>query len=124
MPVRFTAPCRTFAPRFHRHKPRRRDRRARSRRLLGLTISHAISISNDGVGTASVLVPSGGTGIIISAAVGAIGIQFNTGQSLTIENCVAMHLRCAVERIAPINDAGIHRDRYPVGAAHFSWRMV
>src|SRR5471032_56427 len=59
-----------------------------------LTIDRAISIVNDGVGTAGVIVPSGGTGIIINAGpneavslrglsiegagVGQTGIQFNT----------------------------------------------
>jgi hypothetical protein len=35
-----------------------------------LTINHAISIVNDGVGTSSILVPSGGAGITINAGTG------------------------------------------------------
>jgi Right handed beta helix region len=74
-----------------------------------LTINKAISIVNDGVGTSSVLVPSGGTGIAINApgasdavslrgitvegaGVGQTGIGFGTGGSLTIVNCVIRHV--------------------------------
>jgi hypothetical protein len=73
-----------------------------------LTINKAISIVNDGVGTAGVIVPSGGIGITINAGVndavslrglsvegggiGATGIKFNTGQSLSIRNCVIRHV--------------------------------
>jgi hypothetical protein len=71
-----------------------------------LTITKAISIVNDGVGTASVAVPSGysGIGITINAGMndavnlrgltidgegnGGTGIQLNAGGSLTITNCV------------------------------------
>jgi hypothetical protein len=73
-----------------------------------LTINKAISIVNDGVGTAGVIVPSGGIGITITAGtsdavslrglsiegggVGQTGIQFNSGKSLTVENCVIRHM--------------------------------
>ena len=73
-----------------------------------MTITKAISIVNDGIGTAGVIVPSGGTGITINAGVndaislrglsiegnglGATGIQFNTGLSLTVENCIIRHV--------------------------------
>jgi hypothetical protein len=73
-----------------------------------LTITKAISIVNDGVGTAGVIVPSSGVGITINAGtndavslrglsiegggVGATGIVFNTGASLTVENCVIRHM--------------------------------
>jgi Right handed beta helix region len=89
-----------------------------------LVIDRAISIVNDGVGTAGVKPPSGGFGIVINAGVndavslrglsiegngvGVVGIQFNTGKSLTIENCVIRHM---------IND-GI--DFNPNGASSFS----
>jgi hypothetical protein len=88
-----------------------------------LTIDRAISIVNDGVGTAGV-VPASGLGITINAGVndaitlrglsiegagvGVVGIQFNTGKSLTIENCVIRHM---------IND-GIDFD--PNGASSLS----
>ena len=73
-----------------------------------LTINKAISIVNGGGFEAGIAVPSGGTGIIINAltndavslrgltidgaGVGAIGIQFNSGVSLTVENCVIRHM--------------------------------
>lgn len=73
-----------------------------------LTINKAISIVNDGVGTAGVIVPSGEDGIIINAGpndavslrglsvegsgVGATGIKFNSGASLTVEKCVIRHM--------------------------------
>ncbi|MEA2904859.1 MAG: hypothetical protein QOI12_2246 [Alphaproteobacteria bacterium] len=73
-----------------------------------LTIDRAISIVNDGVGTARILLPVGDHGIIINAGpndainlrgliiegagAGVHGILFNTGRSLTIENCVIRHV--------------------------------
>jgi hypothetical protein len=73
-----------------------------------VTITKAISIVNDGVGSAGILVPSGLPGITIAAGVsdkinlrgliiegagiGQSGIVFSTGKSLTIENCVIRHL--------------------------------
>jgi hypothetical protein len=73
-----------------------------------LTINKAISIVNDGVGTAGVIVPSGDTGILINAAaseavslrglsiegngVGTTGIQFNSGKFLTVEYCTIRHV--------------------------------
>jgi hypothetical protein len=63
---------------------------------------------NPGGFEAGIIVPSGGTGIVISAGtseavslrgltiegggVGQTGIQFNTGASLTVENCVIRHV--------------------------------
>ncbi|MEA2904637.1 MAG: hypothetical protein QOI12_2024 [Alphaproteobacteria bacterium] len=75
-------------------------------------ITHSISIVNDGVGSAGILVPAGGptsgVGIVINAGpedeinlrglviegigVGFTGIQFNTGKSLTIQNCVVRNM--------------------------------
>src|SRR5882724_7386269 len=73
-----------------------------------VNITKSISIVNDGVGSAGILVPSGAAGITISAAatdiinlrgliiegagVGSTGITFNSGKSLTIENCVIRNL--------------------------------
>jgi Right handed beta helix region len=73
-----------------------------------LTISKAISIVNGGGFEAGVSVPSSGIGITINATtndavslrgltidgagVGATGIKFNTGKSLTVENCVIRHM--------------------------------
>jgi hypothetical protein len=69
-----------------------------------LTIGKSISIVNDGVGSAGVLVPAGSDGIVINAGASAVvnlrglviegagqgqnGITFLSGQALTIENCV------------------------------------
>jgi hypothetical protein len=70
-----------------------------------LTVTKAISIINDGIGTAAMLPPVGGNGITINAGAGdAIslrgltidgqgrsdtnGIVFNTGGSLTLRDCV------------------------------------
>ncbi|MEA2904860.1 MAG: hypothetical protein QOI12_2247 [Alphaproteobacteria bacterium] len=73
-----------------------------------LTIDKAISIVNDGVGTARILVPAAGQGIVINAGpndainlrgliiegagAGFNGIVFNSGKSLTIENCVVRNV--------------------------------
>jgi hypothetical protein len=76
-----------------------------------VTINRAISIINDGVGEAGALVSGGGTGITINAPAdaavslrgltikglgpdwgGGNGIVFNTGKSLTVENCVIRNL--------------------------------
>jgi hypothetical protein len=73
-----------------------------------LTIDKAISIVNPGGFEAGIAVPSGATGITITAGnldavslrgltiegggVGAVGILFNSGQSLTIEDCVVRHM--------------------------------
>ena len=72
-----------------------------------VTIDKTISIVNDGVGTAGVIVPSGGNGITINAGsndavmlrglsidgagVGTSGIAFNSGKSLTVVSCVIRH---------------------------------
>jgi len=73
-----------------------------------VTITQAVSIVNPGGFEAAIAPPSGGTGIVINAGpndavglrglsidgagVGATGIQFNSGASLTVENCVIRHM--------------------------------
>jgi Right handed beta helix region len=73
-----------------------------------LTIDKAISIVNPGGFEAGIAVPLSGTGITINAGasdavslrgltmegggVGQTGIQFNSGGSLTVENCVIRHV--------------------------------
>jgi hypothetical protein len=74
-----------------------------------VTITKPISIVNDGVGSAGILVPSGGVGITINTATaldrvhlrgliiegagfGQTGIHFIKAKSLTIENCVIRNL--------------------------------
>ena len=73
-----------------------------------VTIDRAISIVNAGGFEAGIFVPSAGFGIVINAGasdavslrgltiegggVGDNGIVFNTGQSLTVQNCVIRHM--------------------------------
>jgi hypothetical protein len=74
-----------------------------------VTLSQNISIVNDGVGEAGILVSGGGTGITVNAPAGAAvtlrgitikgigfgggdGIVFNTGAALNVENCTIRNL--------------------------------
>ena len=74
-----------------------------------VTINRTISIINDGVGEAGVLVSGGATGILVNANAddsvslrgltikgigfgGGNGIAFTTGKSLTVENCAIRNL--------------------------------
>jgi hypothetical protein len=73
-----------------------------------VTISQAVSIVNPGGFEAEISPPWGGIGIVISAGtndavslrglsidgagVGATGIKFNAGASLTVENCIIRHV--------------------------------
>src|SRR5262249_44445585 len=73
-----------------------------------LTITKNISVINDGVGEAGILVSGGGTGITINApaAAGSLrgltikgigfgggnGINFTAGAALNVENCVVRNL--------------------------------
>jgi hypothetical protein len=85
-----------------------------------VTITKAISIVNDGVGTAVILAPTGNAitinagandsvhlrGLTIEAlgiggGTGANGIQFNTGGNLAIENCVVRDFAQSGINIAP-----------------------
>jgi hypothetical protein len=102
------APCRTLAVAFVATNPGGEIDVLDPAGYGALTINKAISIVNDGVGTSSVLVPSSGIGITISAlttdavslrgltiegaGAGATGIQFNSGKSLTVTNCVIRHM--------------------------------
>jgi hypothetical protein len=82
-----------------------------------LTITHAISIVNDGVGTAGIQVPDSSAGITINAGPNDVinlrgliidgnragnnnGVAFNTGGSLNIQNCVFRNLLRGI-RFAP-----------------------
>jgi hypothetical protein len=90
-----------------------------------VTITKSISIVS-GLGEAGVLVPSGGTGITISAGPndkinlrgliiegagsGNTGISFNSGRSLTIENCVVRNLTAnglAFYQVAPTSTVSL-----------------
>jgi hypothetical protein len=106
-PCSLTAPCRSFVGAFAQTNAGGEIDVLNTAGYGPLTITHAISIINDG-GTASVLVPSSGIGITITAGpsdavslrgltiegagVGQTGIKFTTGQSLTVEKCVIRHV--------------------------------
>jgi hypothetical protein len=82
-----------------------------------VTITKSISIVNDGVGSAGVLVPTGQTGITINAGIndrinlrgpiiegaglGATGIAFTSGKSLTIGKCIVRNLSSSGIAFAP-----------------------
>jgi Right handed beta helix region len=104
----FVTPCRSFATAFANTVAGGEIYVLDTSGYGPLTIDKAISIVNDGVGTSSILVPSGGIGITINAGAndainlrglniegggtGATGITFNSGKSLTITNCVIRHV--------------------------------
>jgi hypothetical protein len=102
------APCRTFQ---HAHDQTNAGGEITVLDPAGygsLAINKAISIINDGVGEAGVQFPTQAFGILITAGAndavtlrglsidgsgsGVVGIQFNSGKSLTIENCVVRHV--------------------------------
>jgi hypothetical protein len=103
-----TAPCRTLQVAYNNTNAGGEINMLDPAGYGPVTITHAISIVNDGVGSAGILVPSGGTGITISAGatdavnlrgliiegagVGQTGIQVTSVQSLNIQNCVIRHL--------------------------------
>jgi Right handed beta helix region len=103
-----TAPCRTFVGAYALTNAGGEIAVLGTAGYGALTISKAISIVNGGGFEAGISVPSGGTGIIINAethdavslrgltidgaGVGLNGIQFNSGASLTVENCVIRHM--------------------------------
>src|SRR5262249_40147653 len=106
-----TAPCRTFQT-AHDHTLANGEISVLDGGSYGsVTITKNISIINDGVGEAGALVSGAGTGITINAgATDAVtlrrltikalgpahgarkGIVFNTGLSLTMENCVIRNM--------------------------------
>ena len=103
------APCRTFQAAYNQTNAGGEIVVLGTAGYGPLTISKAISIVNPGAAfEAGIVVPSGGTGISISAGpndaislrgitvdgqgVGNFGIVFFSGASLTIENCVVRHL--------------------------------
>jgi Right handed beta helix region len=98
-----TAPCRTFAFAFTVTAAGGEIDVLDTAGYGPVTITKAISIVNDGVGTAGITAGSGNAVTINAAATdsvhlrgltltglgtGATGIQFNTGGNLAIENCV------------------------------------
>jgi hypothetical protein len=111
-----TAPCRSFVGAYAKTNAAGEIDVLNTAGYGPLTITGAISIVNDG-GTASVLIPSGGTGFTINAGVndavsvrgvtfegagvGQHGIVFNTGQSLTAKNCVIRHVTASGITFSP-----------------------
>jgi hypothetical protein len=105
-------PCRTFQAAHDKTLPAGEITVLDPGSYGAVTITKAISIINDGVGEAGVLVSGSGTGVTISAqgvdAVslrgltikgigfgGGNGIVFENAKSLTIENCVVRTLTAA-----------------------------
>jgi hypothetical protein len=102
-----TAPCRTFAAAYALTDAGGEIAVLGTAGYGTLTINKAISIVNGGGFEAGVAVPGGGFGITIAAGttdavslrgltidgagVGVDGISFNSGASLTVENCVIRH---------------------------------
>ena len=102
-------PCRTFQAAFNVTNAGGEIAVLDSAGYGTLTINKAISIVNPGGVEGGIIVPSGGTGVVINAGasdaislrgltidgggVGQSGIQFNTGKSLTVENCVIRHMQ-------------------------------
>jgi Right handed beta helix region len=104
-----TAPCRTFAAAYSLTTAGGEIAVLGTAGYGTLTINKAISIVNGGGFEAAIAVPSGGgVGITIAAGtmdavslrgltidgagVGLTGIKFNSGASLTVENCVIRHM--------------------------------
>jgi len=105
-----TAPCRTFQVAHDNTLTNGEITVLDAGSYGGLTITKNISIVNDGVGEAGALVSGGATGITINANAatdavtlrgltikgigfgGGTGIIFNSGLSLTLENCVIRNM--------------------------------
>jgi Right handed beta helix region len=121
-------PCRTFAEAHTKTLPNGEITVLDPGGYGAVTITKTISIINDGVGEAGTLVSGGLNGITIAAGPGDAvslrgltvkgigfgggnGIVFNTGRSLTIENCAVRNLTGA----APIG-YGIKFFPNPAGA--------
>src|SRR6266540_1997519 len=100
-----TTPCRTFATAHDNTLDQGEITVLDPGDYGGLTITKSISINNDGAGEASISVSGGTTGIVVNAPAagyvnlrgitiqgvgfgGGQGLQFNTGFSLTMTNCV------------------------------------
>jgi len=118
-PCTLAAPCRTFAYAVTQTNASGEIAVLGTAGYGALTIDKAISIVNGGGFEAGIAVPSGRAGIQISAGVGDAvslrgltieganvggdGIQFNSGASLIVENCVIRHVM--IEGIAFLPNA-------------------
>jgi hypothetical protein len=106
-PCTRAAPCRTFATAINNTNPEGEINTLDPGGYGPVTITKSISIVS-GLGEAGVLVPSGGTGITITAGAtdvihlrglaieganaGQVGIRFTSGKDLIIENCIIRRL--------------------------------
>jgi len=98
-------PCRTFQGAHNKTNPDGEVTVLDAGGYGSLTVTKSISIVNDGVGEASVLVSGGTVGIAVTAGAasyvnlrgitvqgigfgGGVGVEFNTGFALTMTNCV------------------------------------
>jgi hypothetical protein len=108
-PCTQSAPCRTLQKAHDSTDPGGEIKMLDPADYGTVIITKSISIVNDGVGSAGILVPSPGTtgiainagasdkinlrGLIIDGAgLGNTGILFNSGGALTIENCIIRNL--------------------------------
>jgi hypothetical protein len=104
----YAAPCRTFAAAYNRTNPGGEISVLDPAGFGPLTITRALSIVNDGVGEASIVLVGPGNAITVNAGAGdaislrgltldgsgttgTTGIKFNSGAALTIQNCVIRH---------------------------------
>src|SRR5262249_19052208 len=117
-----TAPCRTFQAAHNSTLASGEITVLDAGSYGSVTIAKGISIINDGVGEAGALVSGGGVGITINggpnerlnpaglalkgldpAFGGSNGIKFNSGASLTVENCaIRNHSGDGIEMIGNI----------------------
>jgi Right handed beta helix region len=117
------APCRTFGAAYALTNAGGEIAVLGTAGYGSLAISKAISIVNGGGFEAGIAVPAGGIGITINAGtndavslrgltidgagVGQIGITFNGGKSLTVENCVVRHFTQYGINLAPIASSSL-----------------
>jgi hypothetical protein len=104
----YAAPCRTFAGAYPKTNAGGEISVLDPAGFGPLTITHALSIVNDGVGEASIVLVAAGNAITINAGAGdavslrgltldgsgtdsTVGIAFNSGAALTVQNCVVRH---------------------------------
>ena len=107
-PCNFAGPCRTFAAAYAKTAPSGEITVLDVAGYGPLTITTALSIVNDGVGEAGVILIAAGNAITITAGpsdavslrgltldgsgtASTNGIQFTSGLSLTVANCVIRH---------------------------------
>jgi hypothetical protein len=104
----YAAPCRTFAGAYPKTNAGGEISVLDPAGFGPLTITHALSIVNDGVGEASIVLVAAGSAITINAGASdavslrgltldgsgttnTSGIVFNSGAALTVQNCVVRH---------------------------------